>query len=76
MITWFGWIQHSGQGLLMEHRNFEFWILVGFESWWCDLGLPKDGRSRGRELFLDTHFWGSKDNYCYFVVENHKFYFW
>jgi hypothetical protein len=26
--------------LLVE---FEFWILVGFESWWCDLGLPKGG---------------------------------
>ncbi len=27
----------------MEHCCFEFWILVGFESW-CDLGLPKEGR--------------------------------
>jgi hypothetical protein len=32
----------------MEHYSFEFWILISFESWWCDLGLPKEGRS-GKE---------------------------
>jgi hypothetical protein len=46
MITWFGWIGHLGQGQLMEHCSFEFWIHVGFESWWGDLGLPKEGRYR------------------------------
>jgi len=54
MITWFEWTWHLGHGLLMEHYSFEFWILVGFESWWCDLGLPKEGRSREEEKrFLD-----------------------
>jgi len=28
----------------MEHYSFEFWILVSFESWWGDLGLPKEGK--------------------------------
>ncbi len=43
----------------MEHYNFEFWILIGFESCWCDLGLPKEGRSKGIKLFVHTQFWGS-----------------
>jgi hypothetical protein len=40
-----------GQGLFMEHCSFEFQIFVGFESWWCDLGLPKEGKSREEEKF-------------------------
>jgi hypothetical protein len=44
MITWFRWTWHLGQGLFMEHYSIEFWILVGFESWSCDLRLPKEGR--------------------------------
>jgi hypothetical protein len=44
MIVWFGWTRHLGHGLFMEHCSFEFWIPVGFESWWCELGLPKEER--------------------------------
>jgi hypothetical protein len=58
----------------MEHYKFEFWILVGFESWSCDLGLPKDG-SCGENNFIIRHkFFGSKYSYKYFVVENHNFF--
>ncbi len=40
----------------MEHCNFEFWILVSFESWWCHLGLPKEGRfGEEEEDFLEGH---------------------
>jgi hypothetical protein len=45
MITWFGWTWHLGEGLFIEHCSFIFWVLVGFESWWCGLGLPKKGGS-------------------------------
>jgi hypothetical protein len=55
MITWFGWIGHLGQGLFMEHCSFEFWIFVGFESWWCDLGQHKEGRYGEDELL--KHYW-------------------
>jgi hypothetical protein len=51
MITWFGWTWHFKQGLFMEHSSFEFWILVGFESWWCALGLPKEKRFGEEERF-------------------------
>jgi hypothetical protein len=54
MATWFGWTRHLGQGLFMEHCSFEFWIFVGFESWWCDLGLPKEGRFREEERWLNN----------------------
>jgi hypothetical protein len=50
MITWFGWTGHLGQGLLMEDYSFEFWIFISFESWWCDLGLPKEGRYGEKDL--------------------------
>jgi hypothetical protein len=57
----------------MEHYSFEFWIRVGFESWWCDLGLPKVERSREKENFLNTQFWGKNGrSYKNFEVENHK----
>ncbi len=49
MITWFEWTRHLGEGMFMEHYSFEFWILIGFESWWCDLGLPREGRSGEEE---------------------------
>jgi hypothetical protein len=59
----------------MEHCRFEFWNLVGFESWWCDLGLPKDGSS-GEKYFIIRHIiLGSTYTWRYFVVENHKFCF-
>ncbi len=60
MITWFGWIWDLGEGLFMECCSFEFWIFVGFESWWCDLGLPKGGRSREEENDYWTHNFGKK----------------
>ncbi len=53
----------------MEHCSFEFWVLTTFESWCCDLGLPKEGTYGGRGLFLNTQFWGSKDSCRYFVVK-------
>jgi hypothetical protein len=56
MITWFGWTWHLGHGLLMEHCSFEFGILVGFESWWCDWGLHKEGKFNEDERFLEIVF--------------------
>jgi hypothetical protein len=38
----------------MEHYRVEFWILVGFKSWWCDLGLPK-GKKCGEKEFILRH---------------------
>jgi hypothetical protein len=57
----------------MEHCRFEFWIII-FESWWCDLELPKDGTYGKRIWFLDTQFWES-NNSCRYFVQNHKFCF-
>jgi hypothetical protein len=62
MITWFGWIGHLGQGLLMEHYSFE--------SQWCDLGLPKEGRSgEEEEDFFLGHTFLKKENCKYLLVE-------
>jgi len=36
----------------MEHFRFEFWIFVGFESWKCDLGLPKDKISKEHDFII------------------------
>jgi hypothetical protein len=60
MITWFGWTWDLGQGLFMEHCSFEFWILVGFESWWCDLGLPKRRRFGEENYDFWTHSFGKR----------------
>jgi len=76
MITWFGWTRHLGHGLLMEHCWFEFWILVGFESRWCDLGLSKGGRFGKKEGIFIYIVLGNKNSCTYFVVKSHKFYFW
>jgi hypothetical protein len=56
-VGWFGWMKHLGYALFMEHYSFEFWILVGFESWWYDLGLPKEGRYGEEEDDSKTQFW-------------------
>jgi hypothetical protein len=64
-----------GQGLFMEHCSFEFQIFVGFESWWCDLGLPKEGKSREEEKFQTHSFGKCGRSYKNFVVENHIFSF-
>ncbi len=70
MIIGFGWTGHLGQGLFMEHCSLEFLIPADFESWWCDLGLPKEGISREEEDYSYTQFWGKvKGNYKYFEVE-------
>jgi hypothetical protein len=57
-------------------------ISVGFESWWCDLGVLKEGRSGEEERILKPIVLRRKRSYRYFVVETtyfvlvyHKFLF-
>jgi len=56
MITWFGWIGHLGQGLLIEHYSFEFWILVGFGIMMMWLGIAQRRKfwGRGENIFRHT----------------------
>jgi hypothetical protein len=44
----------------MEHCSFEFWILVGFESWWCDLGLSIEGTYGEKKDDSWTHSFGKR----------------
>jgi hypothetical protein len=58
--------------LLVE---FEFWILVGFESWWCDLGLPKGG-GFGENGILLKNIFGKSEELLVFCSRISHIYFW
>jgi hypothetical protein len=77
MITWF-WMNKAFKirtihGTLLIWIGI--WVLMGFESWWCDLRLLRGGGFGENGIFLRNNFGKSGRSYRYFVVEYHKFYF-